>query len=75
MSAVRFCHPQPINKRGVNMDVIELNEGDTLILKLNCIMEPEQLDILNYCFNQLKINLLIIPLTMDLVGIKYANKL
>lgn len=57
------------------MNVIELNEGDTLILKLNCIMEPEQLDILNDCFNQLKINLLIIPLTMDLVGIKYANKL
>ena len=57
------------------MNVIELNEGDTLILKLNCIMKPEQLNILNDCFNQLKINLLIIPITMDLVGIKHANKL
>ena len=62
-------------KRGIKMNIMELNEGDTLIVKLNYITDPKQLNILNDCFDKLEINLLIIPVNMDLVGIKHANKL
>ena len=74
MSAVRFCHPQPI-KRGVNMNIIELKENDILILQAKEVMSWEAINKLNKTFEINKIKIILLPNHVNIVGVKYASEL
>lgn len=57
------------------MDVIKLNKDDVLILKSNDVMSWEVINNLNKVFESNKIKMILLPNHIDVIGIKYANKL
>lgn len=57
------------------MNVIKLNKDDVLILKSNDVMSWEVINNLNKVFESNKIKMILLPNHIDVIGIKYANKL
>lgn len=57
------------------MDVLKLNKDDVLILKSNDVMSWEVINNLNKVFESSEIKMILLPNHIDVIGIKYANKL